>query len=240
MKSVNGEAAVVVTKLRADLQDFMQYVPVITALRNPGLKDRHWASISTAVGAKVKADDSFSLSLAVSMGVMQHMAVIESVSESASKEYALEKGIEKMQVRVLAHLALAGGHPPGAHGIPAPTFPPGNTAKQRSTEYVMVCNGGVQTEWTGLVLETLEWRTTHTDILKGVDDIQILLEDHILKTQTMKGSPFIGAIEERVKLWDSKLRLVQVRHALVVGHVLARRRLIEMAKQFAKRSAEVI
>lgn len=87
-----------VKKLRTELQEFIKYVPLITALRNPGLKDRHWNSISRIVGANVKADDSFSLSLAISMGCVTHLAAVAEVSESASKEYTLEKAVDKMQV----------------------------------------------------------------------------------------------------------------------------------------------
>ena len=42
--------------MRQQLQAFQQHVPLITALRNPGLRDRHWEKISAAVGCPVKAD----------------------------------------------------------------------------------------------------------------------------------------------------------------------------------------
>ena len=49
------------------------------------------------------------------------------------------------------------------------------------------------------------YKDTNISILSSPDDIQVLLEDHIVKTTTMKGSPFIGPFEDEVNQWDITL-----------------------------------
>ena len=53
------------------------------------------------------------------------------------------------------------------------------------------------------------FRDADAVILSSVDDIEILLDDHILKSQTMRGSPYVTYIEDDAKCWESKLVAMQ-------------------------------
>ena len=48
-----------------------------------------------------------------------------------------------------------------------------------------------------------------TSILRGVDEVQAVLDEQVIKTQGMRASPYIGPFQERVHLWESKLNSLQ-------------------------------
>ena len=65
-------------------------------------------------------------------------------------------------------------------------------------------------EWSEILFTFIPYRDTGTSIFSAVDEIQTLLDDHIMKTQTMRGSPFIKPFEEDILAWEKTLLTVQV------------------------------
>ncbi|GBG90862.1 hypothetical protein CBR_g51368 [Chara braunii] len=69
----------------------------------------------------------------------------------------------------------------------------------------------MEAEWAPLVFETAPYRDTGTSILKGspVEDAQMLLDDHIVKVQTMSASPYATPFMDRIVAWEKTVTTMQ-------------------------------
>jgi dynein heavy chain len=83
--------------VRAELEDFKKYLPLILALRSPGMRERHWTQISEEIGIVIPHDDpEYTLTKVLEDGLPDHMEAIVKVCDVAGKEYGIETAMEKM------------------------------------------------------------------------------------------------------------------------------------------------
>ncbi|XP_026763473.2 dynein axonemal heavy chain 12 [Galleria mellonella] len=61
------------------------------------------------------------------------------------------------------------------------------------------------TEWTDICFKTSLYKDTGIFILSGLDDIQSVLDEHIVKTVGMRGSAFVKPFEAQVRAWYDKI-----------------------------------
>ena len=64
-------------------------------------------------------------------------------------------------------------------------------------------------EWTTIEFEVKPYKESGTFIVGGVDEIIALLDDHIVKSQTMRGSPYIRPIANECREWEYRLKYAQ-------------------------------
>ena len=63
----------------------------------------------------------------------------------------------------------------------------------------------MKADWGPLEFDVRDYRTSGTAIIGGLDEITAMLDDHIVKTQTMRGSPFVKGIKEECEGWQHQL-----------------------------------
>jgi dynein heavy chain, axonemal len=78
----------------------------------------------------------------------------------------------------------------------------GSASKEYSLEKAMT---KMKDEWNDMLFTFVKYRDTSAYILSAVDDTQLMLDDHIIKAQTMLGSPFIKPLEDDMRNWCERL-----------------------------------
>ena len=83
--------------VKQDLDAFKNNVPIIVALRLPGMRERHWAQLSNDLKMEINLTGSVTLhDVLFKMELPRFMQQITTVGDFASKEYLIEKTLEKM------------------------------------------------------------------------------------------------------------------------------------------------
>eukprot|EP00741_Cyanophora_paradoxa_P002452 tig00000076_g2377.t1 len=86
----------IANQIKAEMDEFKPVLPLVAALRNPGMRDRHWEQLSKDLGFQIKLDETSSLVKVQQMNLQDHLETIQRVGESAGKEYAIEQALDKM------------------------------------------------------------------------------------------------------------------------------------------------
>nr|XP_061814136.1 dynein axonemal heavy chain 1-like [Nerophis lumbriciformis] len=94
----NPDCKSVASHIRAKIEEFRPYVPLVQGLRNPGMRMHHWESLSETIEIKVVPQAKLTLSRCLELGLQNHMDAIAKVAETAGKEYTIEQALNKMKV----------------------------------------------------------------------------------------------------------------------------------------------
>ena len=87
----------VANEVKGWIEAFQPFVPLIQALRNPGMRERHWEALSEKIGFSVMPDESFTFQKCLDMKLPDRIDLITKIGEVAGKEFAIEQALNKME-----------------------------------------------------------------------------------------------------------------------------------------------
>ena len=118
--------------------------------------------ISQDFESPIRPAEDTTLSELVAAGLFPFLERVEEVSVTATKEFALEETLQRMQA-----------------------------------------------EWNHIRFEYVPYRDSDLCVLTGVEEIQALVDDHILRSQTMHASPYVMPLEPILHSWEEQLVTIQ-------------------------------
>ena len=85
-------------KIKDEIESFKEHANLIQVLCNPGLRGRHWSRMSEIAGANITPDASTTLQRMINLNLTSKLDELEPISSGATKEYSLEKAMDRMQL----------------------------------------------------------------------------------------------------------------------------------------------
>ena len=74
-KLENEGCTKIASAIKEQVEDFKPHIPLISALRNPGMRERHWKELSSMIGIDIVLNESFTLTKVFSLGLGNHIEV---------------------------------------------------------------------------------------------------------------------------------------------------------------------
>lgn len=87
----------ILPKLKEEVETIKDKLPIISYLRNPHLKARHWLKIENLLNHKFKTDESINLETLESLGAFAYPNQLMEIAASASSEWSLEAMLKKVE-----------------------------------------------------------------------------------------------------------------------------------------------
>ncbi|XP_056631499.1 dynein axonemal heavy chain 1-like [Diorhabda sublineata] len=78
------------------IEEFKPNVPLLLALKNPGMKERHWEQFAEETGILLDFTTGVTFHDCLQLGVDQYIEKMANIAERATKEYSIEQTLEKM------------------------------------------------------------------------------------------------------------------------------------------------
>lgn len=93
----NPQAKRIADQVRMKIDKFKVYLPVLDAICQQGLNERHWALISDEIGETVNPELFPTLSAMIDIDILRIVDRLKEIANAAAKEYELNVQLTNMQ-----------------------------------------------------------------------------------------------------------------------------------------------
>lgn len=87
----------VATNIKVQIDQFRPLVPLIQAIRSPGMRERHWGIFKEETGVEIEMTPILTFNNCLELGVAEYSDVLLKISENANKEFGIEQALDKME-----------------------------------------------------------------------------------------------------------------------------------------------
>ncbi|RZF35265.1 hypothetical protein LSTR_LSTR015915 [Laodelphax striatellus] len=87
----------VAQNIKTQIEEFKPLIPLIKALKNPGLRQWHMEELSKTAGFQISLNSALTFQKCLQMGIIEHFDEVMEVSDNAAKEYVIEEALEKIE-----------------------------------------------------------------------------------------------------------------------------------------------
>ncbi len=152
----------VIRKLRLDLKNQQDLMPLLLELGNPAFKTQHWQKLFAHLSLTWTGEKDITLNRLRKMNITEHRHFIGEICEAAVGEYSLEQGLAK-----------------------------------------------IESGWANMAFILVPYqKKADAWILGEIEEVSALLEEHQMVLQSMLGSQYVMAVQERVEAWERKLACI--------------------------------
>ena len=188
----------VVLRLDKCVENFEATLPALETLSSDALKERHWKDIRKILNV---VDDDLSKSMP------DDTPEGEFVSPKFSSESPSPTPSPSPETRTSSILTLEKALEAGLQSkLDVIRDIVARASKENALESALI---KMEKDWEGIDFVCTPYKDTGTCVLGGTEDAQALLDDQLVKTQSIRASPFSQPFDDRTVIWSETLQRLQ-------------------------------
>lgn len=79
-----------------EIKKWLKFLPLVSQLRDPSMRDRHWQMVKDKLNNQFAVDDSLTLGYIANLDVTRYADDIEEITDQASQEAKMEKTLKNI------------------------------------------------------------------------------------------------------------------------------------------------